>query len=97
MLTTTTLQSSATTVTPSFEIDMKNYTSHQIQITGMSTNTATVKLMGIAGTYASAGVLANDEIMEVSGVYRGVQFVFSGSGTATIKILSYNTEGGKEE
>ena len=97
MNTTTASQSSATSVTMSFEVPMEDYTSHQLQITGMGSTTATVMLKGIADQFTSAGVLSNDEIMEISGVYRGLRLDFSGAGTATIKLLSYNTEGGKEE
>lgn len=97
MQTTTASQSSATQVTLSFEVPMQNYTSHQLQITGMGTTTCTVMLMGVADQFTSAGVLANDHIMEISGVYKGMRLDFSGAGTATIKLLSYNTEGGKEE
>ena len=97
MQTTTTAQASATQVTPSFQSPMADFTSHQVQITGMGATTATVMLQGVAATFTAAGVLSNDQIMQVSGVFQGIRLDFSSAGTATIKILSYNTEGGKEE
>lgn len=85
-------QSSATTVTPSLQYPIEKYTELQVQITGMGSNTCQVKLKGVADQYATAATLANDEILRLSGVYRGLQLEFSAAGTATIWVLNYNLD-----
>lgn len=87
-----TAQGAGTTATPSLGYDFDKYTAHQIQITGMGSNTCAVKAKGVADQLTTVTTLSNDDIYNLEGVYRGISFEFSGTGSATIWILSYNLD-----
>ncbi len=89
---TSTAQGAGTTVTPSFPVDFQKYTSHQIQITGMGSTTCAVKVKGTADQLTTVKTLSNNDILNLDGLYRGISFEFSGTGSATIWITSYNLD-----
>ena len=87
-----TAQGAGTTATPTLGYDFDKYTAHQIQITGMGSNTCAVKVKGSADQLTTAATVTNDDILNIEGVYRGISFEFSGTGSATIWITSYNLD-----
>ena len=89
---TSTAQGAGTTATPSLGYSFDKYTTHQLQITGMGSNTCAVKVKGSADQLTTVKTLSNDDILNLEGVYRGISFEFSATGSATIWITSYNLD-----
>ena len=70
---------------------MGNYTTHQIQVTGVTTS-ASVSAMGPADQYTTVKTLSNNDIYQLEGVYEALRVYWSDASGGSVSIRSYNLD-----
>tara|TARA_Y100001938_G_scaffold130659_1_gene186904 strand:- start:50 stop:346 length:297 start_codon:yes stop_codon:yes gene_type:complete len=68
-----------------------NYTTHQIQVTGVTT-TASVSAKGPADQYTTVKTLSNNDILQIDGLYDAFRVYWSDSSGGSVSIRSYNLD-----
>ena len=81
--------SSTTELDPSY---LANYTVHQIQGSGMGSDTSTLSAKGPADQFSDVVTLSNNDIYFLEGVFSVLKVTWNGASGGSATIRSYNLD-----
>ena len=80
---------SSTEIDPDY---LKHYTTHQIQVAGIGSDTATIAGMGPAETYTDLATLAANDVYFLEGYFEKLKITWGSASGGSVSIRSYNLD-----